>query len=693
MKKIMLYLILYTVILAFLLTGCTWVGGPKLVVEPEAVTQVDDMLTEMARGGTFTGSVLIAKDGKVLLSKGYGLSDRVQEIPNTPQTRFHLASISKQFTAMAVLILQSQGKLSVKDPICKYMVDCPSAWQDITIHHLLTNTSGLPGRLDDIIWNAANDPETPPDPAYFIGLVQGVPLDALPGERYTYSNFGYVLLAQIIEKASSQSYADFLDQVIFTPLNMQNTGYEDNSTGGLAVGYIDRYATIAAPYVSLPISDGADQLYSTSEDLFLWDQALYTDQLLPRDELEQMFEPFVKESDLPGFGYGYGWLIGKDKKRPVVGGAGWSTGFATLIVRYPEDELTEIVLMNQRDLNHWSIWAAISNKLFGEEPQTTESGTVLTPQGRDGHHLAYDKESGRVILFGGILGVDCQRVTSDTLDDTWSWDIQTQSWTEMSPSIHPAGRFFGQMVYDTESDRVILFGGLDDTLQPLSDVWVYDFNTDSWEQVASGPEARSFQSMVYDSESDRVVVIGGVKQSGCYPQMPELFQDTWSYDYNNDTWTEVVSSENSPQREGWQFAYSSKADRIFLFGSFDPSGSPRTWTYDLNANAWSEIGTFSYVPDHSARMVYDSESDRFIVFPYELDNYTIVYDLNTGSEDRLTLPSGTTFPVSRGNNSMVYVEDLDKVFLFSGYPVRQTDYPTDVWLYDLNTNTWEEVGS
>src|SRR5512139_2471640 len=118
-----------------------------LVIVLEGIARIDARLAQMTRDGTFTGSVLIALDGKILLSKGYGLSDRVRGIANTPQTRFRLGSVTKQFTAMGILILQSQGKLSVKDPICNFIADCPREWQGITIHHLLTHTSGLLSQL------------------------------------------------------------------------------------------------------------------------------------------------------------------------------------------------------------------------------------------------------------------------------------------------------------------------------------------------------------------------------------------------------------------------------------------------------------------------------------------------------------------------------------------------------------------
>jgi len=335
-------------------------------VEPEAITRADDMLTKMTRDGAFTGSVLIAQDGKVLLSQGYGFSDRVQGIPNTPQTRFRLGSITKQFTAMAILILQSQGRLSVEDLICNFIADCPEAWQDITIHHLLTHTSGLSGRLWPIMMESASAPVTPSQPAQTLTLFPDLPLDSQPGEQFAYSNPGYFLLAHIIERVSGQSYAAFLEQAIFTPLKMHNTGYEDGSSG-LAAGYTDRDALSAEPLVSLPASDGAGRLFSTAEDLFLWDQVLYTDQLLSRTELDRMFEPFVRESNYPGFGYGYGWYVGKDRGRPVVAHAGDAAGFTSLIIRYPEDGLTGIVLINRQDIEPIPVWAAISSELFGEE--------------------------------------------------------------------------------------------------------------------------------------------------------------------------------------------------------------------------------------------------------------------------------------------------------------------------------------
>ncbi len=341
-----------------------------LSIGPDAITRANALLTQMTRDGAFTGSVLIAQDRNILLSQGYGLADRIQRIPNTPQTRFHLGSMTKMFTAMGILALQSQGKLCVNDPICNLISSFPKAWKDITIHHLLTHISGLSSQLSRRFYEeieiATSGPVPPSEQTHYLGLDCKWSLDARPGEQYAYNNFGYILLAHIIEQVSGQSYADFLERTIFAPLQMRNTGYQDKSSG-VAKLYPDADSTTGEEFGSPPISEGSGHLYSTSEDLFLWDQALYTDRLLSQTEANQIFEPFVRETEYPGFGYGYGWFVGEVQGRPIVAGAGGGPMFATLIVRYPKDHLTEIVLTNQGNINHFSIWAAISYELFREE--------------------------------------------------------------------------------------------------------------------------------------------------------------------------------------------------------------------------------------------------------------------------------------------------------------------------------------
>ena len=319
------------------------------------------MLGNLAKLSLFTGSVLIAKQGKVLLSHGYGLADRKQNTPNTPQTRFRLGSLTKQFTAMAILILEKQGKLNVKDPICKYVPDCPSTWGIITIKHLLTHTSGIPDFL-----SFADYPDTravSSTPMQTIARFKDKPLNFQPGEKFSYSNSGYIVLGYIIEQASDQTYEDFLKKSILSPLNLRDTGYDHNSNS-LAVGYPDRYSTQPADFIDMSIPYAAGSLYSTVEDLYRWEQSLSTDLLIPIAYLDEMFAPQVNIPD-SGFAYGSGWITGQDpSSRSINQHAGGIEGFAKIIARYPDDQVTIIILSNQQYMNVGHILQTLTNKIF-----------------------------------------------------------------------------------------------------------------------------------------------------------------------------------------------------------------------------------------------------------------------------------------------------------------------------------------
>ena len=196
--------------------------------------------------------------------------------------------------------------------------------------------------------------------------VKGLPMDFQPGERYNYSNSGYILLGYIIEQISGQSYEEFLQQSIFTPLNLHDTGV-DHNMNEVAVGYADQYSTEAAEFVDTSTEHGAGALCSTVEDLFLWDRALYTEQLVPQAQLEQMFSPHVTIPNRGGATYGYGWRLEKEGDRPIIEHTGMIYGFVSIITRYPEDQLVIIILSNQQDNRVDIIRESISKKLFGED--------------------------------------------------------------------------------------------------------------------------------------------------------------------------------------------------------------------------------------------------------------------------------------------------------------------------------------
>ena len=333
------------------------------VIPPELISSIDAWLNQIAKDAGFSGSVLIAYKNNVLLSNGYGLADREHKIPNTAQTRFRLGSITKQFTAMAILILEAQGKLSVEDPVCNYLSDCPPAWKNITIDNLLTHTSGIPDytRFPDYRSTMA----TPSSPTQTMERFEDLPLDFNPGEKWSYSNSGYIVLGYIIEQVSGQTYEDFLKQSIFIPLKLNNTGYDHNSND-LAVGYADRYSNLPFDFIdmSIPYADGA--LFSTIEDLYHWDQALDTEQLIPQAYLNKMFTPHVSIPNTEGWFYGYGWNIGQERGHPIISHGGSINGFVAMNARYPKEQITIIVLSNQQNTDVVLIQGILSRKIFGD---------------------------------------------------------------------------------------------------------------------------------------------------------------------------------------------------------------------------------------------------------------------------------------------------------------------------------------
>lgn len=312
----------------------------------EVTSEIDKYLNTAVDTGKFSGSILIARNGKVLMSKGYGMANRELNVPNTTQMKFRIGSLTKQFTAMAIMILQERGKLSVQDSVCKYMPDCPRGWAEITVHHLLTHSSGIQDLLSFPDFQQTMALPSPVDQT--VKRFQNKPLDFKPGTKFKYSNSGYVLLGYIIERASGQSYEAYLKENIFEPLKMLNSGSDHNDLiiKNRAAGYTKRDGGIInAPYIDMSIPTGGGSLYSTVEDLFLWDQGLYTEKLVTKKSLAAMFTPYTTADW--GDGAAYGWFIGKDKSdHKYMGFLGGINGFAAQIMRYPDEKLLVVLLSN-----------------------------------------------------------------------------------------------------------------------------------------------------------------------------------------------------------------------------------------------------------------------------------------------------------------------------------------------------------
>ncbi len=309
-------------------------------VAQDAAPKLDEYLSEITKQGRFSGAALVARDGKVILSKGYGLANAEFDVPNTPQTKFRLGSITKQFTAAAILLLQERGKLNVQDPICKYFDSCPEAWKEVTIHHLLSHTGGLP--------NFTSFPDytkTMMIPATMESLIarfKDKPLEFKPGEKWEYSNSGYVTLGYIVEKVAGESYESFLQKNIFGPLKMINSGYDHHDTilKNRATGYsLIKGSKANSEHIAMEIPHGAGALYSTVEDLLLWNEALFSDKLLSAKSREAMMTP-VKNN------YAYGLGTNEQFNRKMISHGGGINGFSTFLARFPAEKLTLVVLRN-----------------------------------------------------------------------------------------------------------------------------------------------------------------------------------------------------------------------------------------------------------------------------------------------------------------------------------------------------------
>jgi len=328
-------------ILAASLPALTALAKPAPPSLPELESRVEEYMTARVKRDHFSGSILIAREGKVLFSKGYGMANLEHEVPNTPQTKYRLGSITKQFTAMAILILQEQGKLNVHDKIKRYLPDAPKTWDEITIENLLTHTSGIYNYTESLEFL-----KTLPVRVTLKELIarfKDKPLNFKPGEKFSYSNSGYVLLGQIIETVSGQNYPSFLKQAILDPLTMNESGY-DNATSIMkhrASGYVRRLGIVLTncDFVDMSIPHAAGAMYSTTLDLLKWDQALYTEKLVPRKSLDAMFTPHKGN-------YGYGWMIDKKFGQTRYEHGGGIMGFVTIIERYPDEKLLVVALSN-----------------------------------------------------------------------------------------------------------------------------------------------------------------------------------------------------------------------------------------------------------------------------------------------------------------------------------------------------------
>lgn len=303
------------------------------------VDRIDRVIQNSVEQGEFSGSVLVARDGQILFDRGYGSANREWNIANDGDTVFRLGSISKQFTAVAIMLLHERGAVDLDAPLKTYIPDAPAAWDAITVRHLLTHTAGVPDftRLVDY-------EELKTQPATVTTLIarfRDRPLAFEPGSSFAYSNSGYILLTAVIERAGGMPYADFVARNLFYPLGMAASGYDNAATllPRRASGYVPTADGVAnAPFVDMSIPQGAGGLYSTTHDLLKWEQGLFSGRLLRAESLALLTTP-VRNN------YAFGLISIEEGDKRIVSHSGAIEGFNAYMA-HAADGATVVILGN-----------------------------------------------------------------------------------------------------------------------------------------------------------------------------------------------------------------------------------------------------------------------------------------------------------------------------------------------------------
>lgn len=308
----------------------------------DPVPQMEEIVQKHVAAERFTGAVLVAKRGTPVFDRAYGLANREWDIPNTPTTHFRIGSITKQFTAVAILLLAERGKLKLSDPVSAHWPEAPAAWNKITVHHLLTHTSGIP--------NVTNDPEfvlwkfQPTTVRIMVNRFRDRPLDFAPGERHAYSNSNYLVLGLLIELISTEKFADFLLENVLHPLALNNTGVDSNLEllPRRASGYWRRGDRILnAPYSDMTVPHAGGAMYSTTHDLWRWAEAIFGEnpKLLSPASRAHLLTPAQDN-------YALGVRVATFKGRKLIEHGGNISGFSSHLRHYPDDGVTLVVLSN-----------------------------------------------------------------------------------------------------------------------------------------------------------------------------------------------------------------------------------------------------------------------------------------------------------------------------------------------------------
>ncbi len=357
-------MLLFVLLFSFLFTH-------DFVIAQTKAQKIDEIMSLYHQYRQFNGTVLVAENGKVIFKKGYGFANMEWQISNEPDTKFRLGSITKQFTSMLIMQLVEKGKIKLDARLADYLPYYrKDTGEKVNIHHLLTHTSGIPSytSLPGFFQDVSRDPYPVEE---FVKKYCSGDLEFEPGAQYKYTNSGYFLLGAIIEKVTGKSYEQALKENIFDPLQMKNSGYDhhDPILPKRAAGYEKRFEDfVNAAYLDMSLPFAAGALYSTVEDLYLWDKALYTEQLLSNKYKDIMFTPHLSN-------YAYGWgvrktaLEGSNDSLTTISHSGGINGFNTLITRLINDKHLIVLLNNTGGTSLREMSQGIVNILYDKPYQ------------------------------------------------------------------------------------------------------------------------------------------------------------------------------------------------------------------------------------------------------------------------------------------------------------------------------------
>jgi CubicO group peptidase (beta-lactamase class C family) len=366
----------------------------------------------------FMGSVLIVRHGQVLVDRSYGSANLEWKIANSASTKFRIGSLTKQFTSASILLLAERGKLRLEDPVSKYLDNSPDAWRGITLLHLLTHTSGivsitdLPGEQAALTRGGT--------PAEIVERFRNQPLLFPPGTQARYSNSGYILLGMVVEKASGEPYATFLQKNIFDPLGMRDTGVDNDADilGNRASGYRMEAGTLRhADFIDMRIPFAAGDLYSTTHDLMRWQEALFGGKLLQPQSLKRMTTPGKDD-------FGLGVMVKQDQGELVISHTGGIQGFVAGLRYYPEKRLSVIVLSNTESKDTLELAEQLSRQALSATVALGAPADTLRDQILDADRQLFDAyNTCNIVPFSRSLAPDLEFFHDTTGLTGHDWNV------------------------------------------------------------------------------------------------------------------------------------------------------------------------------------------------------------------------------------------------------------------------------